>query len=180
MFKKLKQRGVSHIDLVISDGLASIEEAVASQYGGVSHQLCVVHLERNILKNIKKRDKADVIEDFKDVFRTSDSTDTPDRGWNRWLLFIEKHRVKYPALKKMKAERYKLYFTYLKYDYRIRSMLYTTNWIERLNRDYKRTTKMRGALPNPDATLLLLGYVAMNKKAYLRKKPKLNYEKSFQ
>ncbi len=80
----------------------------------------------------------------------------------------------------MKQDRYKLYFTYLKYDYRIRSMLYTTNWIERLNRDYKRTTRNRGALPNADATLLLLGYVAMNKNAYNRKVPKLNYDKSFQ
>ena len=58
-------------------------------------------------------------------------------------------------------------------------MLYTTNWIERLNRDYKRTTRMRGALPNSDAVLLLLGYVAINKKSYIRKVPKLNYEKSF-
>jgi len=56
-------------------------------------------------------------------------------------------------------------------------MLYTTNWIERLNRDYKRTIRMRGALPNIEATLLLLGYVAMNKKAYQRKIPMLNYEK---
>jgi len=86
---------------------------------------------------------------------------------------------KYPFLNSMKTQRYRLYFTYMKYDYRIRGMLYTTNWIERLNRDYKRTTRMRGALPNPDATLLLLGYVAMNKKAYIRKIPKLNYEKSF-
>ena len=58
-------------------------------------------------------------------------------------------------------------------------MLYTTNWIERLNRDYKRTTRMRGSLPNPEATILLLGYVAINNKVYNRKVPKLNYEKSF-
>jgi transposase-like protein len=73
-------------------------------------------------------------------------------------------------------ERYKLHFTYLGFNYRIRPMIYTTNWIERLNRDYKRTTRMRGALPNPEATMLLLGHVAMNRKAYLRKVPKLNYE----
>ena len=47
-------------------------------------------------------------------------------------------------------------------------MIYTTNWIERLNRDYKRTTRMRGALPSPQATILLLGYVAMTRKAYER------------
>lgn len=55
-------------------------------------------------------------------------------------------------------------------------MIYTTSWIERLNRDYKRTTRMRGALPNPEATMLLLGHVAMTRKAYLRKVPKLNHE----
>ena len=76
-------------------------------------------------------------------------------------------------------DRYRQYFTYLKFDYRIRSMIYTTNWIERLNKDYKRTTKMRGALPNPEATILLLGYVAMNRNAYTRKVPKLDYEKHF-
>ena len=37
---------------------------------------------------------------------------------------------------------------------------------------------MRGALPNPEATLLLLGAVARDKKAYLRKVPKLDYEQN--
>ncbi|GIV42344.1 MAG: hypothetical protein KatS3mg034_1654 [Vicingaceae bacterium] len=55
-------------------------------------------------------------------------------------------------------------------------MIYSTNWIERLNRDYKRTIKMRGALPNAEATILLLGYVAMTRNAYQRRLPKINYE----
>jgi len=180
VFQSIKSRGVKKIDLVISDGLSSIEDAIAENFNNTSHQLCVVHLERNVLKHIKKRDKPLLIEDLKDVFRLNDSSDNPEKGWQRWHLFINKYQKKYPALNKMKTERYKLYFTYLKYDYRIRSMIYTTNWIERLNRDYKRTTRMRGALPNPKATILLLGYVAMHKKAYLRKVPKLNYDKSFQ
>ena len=56
-------------------------------------------------------------------------------------------------------------------------MIYSTNWIERLNRDYKRTTKMRGALPNPEAAILLLASVAMTRKAYNRKVPNLQCEK---
>ena len=55
-------------------------------------------------------------------------------------------------------------------------MIYSTNWIERLNRDYKRTTKMRGALPSPEATILLLASVAMTRKAYTRKIPNIDYE----
>jgi transposase-like protein len=56
-------------------------------------------------------------------------------------------------------------------------MIYTTNWIERLNKDFRRTTKMRGALPKVNAALLLLGGVAMDKSCYKRKVPKLDYEK---
>lgn len=179
VFKDLQIRGVKTIDLVISDALSGIEESVVKVFSQISHQFCVFHLKKNVLKHIKPKDKDDIIGQLKDVFVVDDKTDSIEKGWQRWIDFIEKNKKKYPVLNKIKTERYRYYFTYLKYDYRIRSMLYTTNWIERLNRDYKRTTRMRGALPNPDATILLLGYVAMNKKAYQRKIPKLNYDKSF-
>lgn len=51
-----------------------------------------------------------------------------------------------------------------------------TNWVERLNWDDKRTTGMRGALPRPKTTLLLLVGVGRIKKAYERKVPKWNLE----
>ena len=45
----------------------------------------------------------------------------------------------------------------------IQRMIYSTNWIERLNRDFKRVLKMRGALPSPESVLFLIGSVAMEK-----------------
>ena len=50
---------------------------------------------------------------------------------------------------------------YLKYNYSVLSMHYIINWIKRLNGDYRRTTRIRGAFPKPDATIFLLRYVAM-------------------
>lgn len=41
-----------------------------------------------------------------------------------------------------------------------------TNWIERLNRDYKRVINMRGAMPNTQAVILLMGNVAQNADIY--------------
>ena len=178
IFEDLQTRGVEKIDLVVSDALTGIEDAVASVYSS-AHQLCTVHLERNVLREVKSKDKQEIAEELKEVFNPNNPNDTIEVAWQRWLSFIERHKKKYPTLKKMLTERYRLYFTYYQYDYRIRNMIYTTNWIERLNRDYRRVTRMRGALPNVDAALLLLGHVAMNRKAYLRKIPKLNYEKSF-
>lgn len=179
IFENLKKRGVSQIDLVVCDGLSGIENAICSTFSNAQIQLCVVHLERNVLKHIKPKDKQEVGSDLKEVFETGIKSDKIEIAWKRWNEFIEKHAKKYPSLKSYLTERYRLYFTFYQYDYRMRNMVYTTNWIERLNRDYKRTTKMRGALPNPEATILLLGYVAMTRSAYNRKIPKLDYEKSF-
>ncbi len=173
----LKKRGMRKVGLVISDGLSSIEDSIWKQFPGTEIQLCTIHLQRNIQKRIKPKDKSEVAKDFKDVFRTGDRHDNSVLGWKRWETFCIKWGRFYPTIRRMKEDnRYKLYFTYLNYDYRIHNMIYSTNWIERLNRDYKRTTRMRGALPSPEATILLLGHVAMTRNAYQRKVPKLNYE----
>ena len=60
----------------------------------------------------------------------------------------------------------------------MRSMIYTTNWIEQLNKDFRRVLIARNSMPNEDSVITLLGQVAMNKQAYHRKVPKLNYEGS--
>ncbi len=47
-------------------------------------------------------------------------------------------------------------------------MIYTTNWVENLNKRYRRTLKIRNSMPNEEAVLLLLGKVAIDKvKKYL-------------
>lgn len=174
---QLKERGVETINLFICDSLTGIETAIWKQFSRSNVQLCTVHLQRNVLKHIRPKDKKQVSEEFHEVFRLSDRNDNPEQGWQRWVGFCKKWGKTYLSIQRMSEnERYRLYFTYLAYDYRIHNMIYSTNWIERLNRDYKRTTRMRGALPNVDATLLLLGYVAMTRSAYHRKVPKLDYE----
>lgn len=179
VFAALQERGVQEIGLVVCDGLTAIEEAIIKVFGRVDIQLCVVHLQRNVQKHVKPKEKAEVSEDFKAVFEMSNKDDTPDKAWARWQQFCCKWGKNYPSIKRMGENiRYRLYFTCFSYDYRMRNMIYTTNWVERLNRDYKRVTRMRGALPNPEATLLLLARVAMSRKAYWRKVPKLNHEKN--
>ncbi|WP_421498132.1 transposase [Flavobacterium columnare] len=63
------------------------------------------------------------------------------------------------------------YFTYLDYPPQIQRMVYSTNWIERLNRDYKRVLKMRGAIPNVSSVIALMGSVALEKEYKTYKYP---------
>ena len=41
----LKERGVEQIDLIVSDALSGIENAVCSAFPTALHQLCVVHFK---------------------------------------------------------------------------------------------------------------------------------------
>lgn len=173
----LKKRGLREVGLVVSDGLSGLEDVLAMSFPEARHQLCVVHLMRLLQKKVRVQEREALSAELKEIFQTGDRSYTLKKAWALWLAFTEKWGKKYPSIKAMQAEgRYKRYFTYLDYHQGIQSMIYTTNWIERLNRDYKRVTKMRGSLPDPKAAVLLLGNVAMTRSAYDRKVPKLNYE----
>ena len=56
-------------------------------------------------------------------------------------------------------------------------MIYTTNWIERLQKDFRRVTRMRGAMPNEESVILLMGKTSMDKKSYLRQVPRIDLDK---
>jgi transposase-like protein len=177
VLRGLRKRGVKRLGLVIADGLTGLEEAVARVFSGVPFQKCVVHLQRNVLSRIKPADKKSVGEDLREVFITDKKDDSPDKGWKRWEDFVNTWKKRYPALKNyLDKNNYYAYFTYLNYHHKTRSMLYSTNWVERLNRDYKRTLRMRGVMPDSESVIFLLGKVSMSKTAYDRKMPKLDYE----
>ena len=58
---------------------------------------------------------------------------------------------KYPALKKvLNEENLRPFFTCLDFNYRIRRMIYTTNAIERLHKEFRRALKIRNAMPSFD------------------------------
>ena len=67
-------------------------------------------------------------------------------------------------------------FTTMDFDHRIHSMIYTTNWIEELNRDFKRVLRMRSSMPGAESVITLKGKVAMDKKADHRKLPSIQLD----
>jgi putative transposase len=173
----LQKRGVKRVGLIVADGLSGLETATARVFPGVPFQKCVIHLERNVLSRIKPADKKAVGEDLREVFVTDKKDDSPDKGWKRWEDFVDTWKKRYPSLKNyLDKTSYFAHFTYLNYHHKTRSMIYSTNWIERLNRDYKRTLRMRGVMPDSDSVIFLLGKVSMTRSAYDRKVPKLDYE----
>jgi transposase-like protein len=176
IFNRLKERGVKEVNLVVCDGLIGIEQRIADAFPMAEVQLCTVHLTRNLISKVKPSDKSEVLGDIQKVLNPDEQNETQLNAWNKFEEMIHKWKKKYPSLSSYLNNRNRLYFTYFNYHYQIRRMIYTTNWIERLNRDYKRVLRMRSSMPNPESVVFLLGSVAMRKKQYLHPIYQFQYE----
>ena len=162
VLEEIKSRGVDKVGLFVFDDLTGLDTVIGKVFSTSMQQKCILHFQRNINKHIRKSHRDDFTRELKDVFNPDDVFYTVSEAVNRLKEVLLKWSKKYPKLKYI-ACRNDLdnVFTYLEFDYRIRRMIYTTNWIERLNKSFRRTLKMRNALPNPKAAITLMGYVAM-------------------
>ena len=167
----LKERGVTQIDLVVSDALQGIENAVCAAFPQASHQFCVAHVKRQILNCVSHKDKPQMAEELNEVFTLENKEMGSLSRHKQFITFVAKWEKKYPILKKYKADRNIAYFTYMDFPVQVQRCIYTTNWIERLNRKYKRAIKTRTSMPSNRSVLFLLASVAMEetKTTYARK-----------
>lgn len=147
-------------------------------FPGTALQRCTTHLKRNIIGSVRNSDKREVAEELRQMFRTGDSSYTVEKAWECWQQFCAKWGRDYRSIgRRGNDPSYKVYFTYLNYHPAIQSMIYTTNWIERLQKDFRRVTRMRGAMPNEESVILLMGKTAMDKQAYCKPVPGIGADK---
>lgn len=179
LFKELKEkRGVEEIDLFVADGLKGLEYGLAKVYPKTEFQKCVVHKMRNILNKVSPKDKKEVAEDLKEVFNNFDEYATINRALKKITQFVKKWKNKYPNLKNyFKKGEIEYHLTYIKFDYRVRRMIYTTNSIENLNRQVRKTTRNKLSFESPDRLLdyLFMVIKEFEEKNYMRY-PVANYK----
>ncbi|MCM1138571.1 MAG: IS256 family transposase [Muribaculum sp.] len=179
IFDKLKDRGVRHIGLMVADGIKGLDTVIGEKFPDTSLQRCVTHLKRNMFAKVRHGDKSALAADLRDIFRTGQRDYTVELAWDKWQEMCDKWGADYRAIKLLRNNAdYKAYMTYLNYAPEIQAMIYTTNWIERLNRDFRRVTRMRTAMPNEESVLTLMGSVAMDHKPFDRALPNITCDKT--
>jgi putative transposase len=170
-FLDLKKRGLKEVQMIISDELSGIENVSKEVFKGVRHQLCVVHKKRNILRTVRASNKAEIAEDLKILFKAGDARYTKEEAKKEFKLFKKKWIKIYPSIKnKLPDSKFDDYFAFLDFPYQIQSMLYTTNWIERLNKSIRKTTKVRNSMPSVDSamTLLVASLMDLERDTYMK------------
>ena len=179
IFDRLRDRGLQRIGLMVADGIKGLDTVIGEKFPGTLLQRCVTHLKRNMFAKVRHGDKAALAADLRDIFRTGQRDYTVEMAWTKWQDMCDRWGKDYRTIKLLRNNAdYKAYMTYLNYAPEIQAMIYTTNWIERLNRDFRRVTRMRTAMPNEESVLTLMGSVAMDHKAFDRALPNITVDKT--
>ncbi|MEX0906436.1 MAG: IS256 family transposase [Balneolaceae bacterium] len=177
LFASLKERGLQGTKLVLADALPGLDQAIHKAFPDARHQKCVTHLKRGILTRVRATDKQAVAEDLRQVFLTGQKKYTRQQAKENFTAFAQKWGKTYRFISKLADQpSMEYYFTYLDFDWRIQSMIYTTNWIERLNKSFRRSLKIRNALPSSEAALLLLAKVAVDTEDSVYQYPIYNFK----
>ena len=167
----IKSRGVKKVLCFVADGFKGIQEVINNAFPTSDIQRCIVHKIRNILSLVRHTDKAAIVADFKHVYVLEDKDFTVEKGKELLEDFLSKWDKKYRRIRNLfKEDQVDSLFTYSKYPIKLQRMMYTTNWIEAINKQIRRTTKIRGSFPNEDSMLNLIS-------AYLIDKCETNYSK---
>jgi transposase-like protein len=149
---KLQNRGIKDILIASVDGLNGFPEAIKSIFPKTEVQLCIVHQIRNSLKYISSMDQKEFMKDLKLVYQASSKEIAEDELLN----LDEKWGKKYPIVLNSWNNKWENLSHYFKYPYPIRKIMYTTNIIESVHRQFRKLTKTKGAFPSKDSLLKLL------------------------
>lgn len=146
IIEELKERGVEQSLLFVTDGLSGLREAILEVYPSARHQTCWVHLARNVSHAVRVKDRQDVLEDLKSLYRAH----TLEEANANREAFMAKWSKRYPKVTQ-KLEDTTSLWSYLAFPKAIQASLYTTNIVENFNKHLKRYVKRKEQFPNEEA-----------------------------
>jgi transposase-like protein len=151
----LKQRGLGGVRLVISDQHAGLVKALRRCFQGVGHQRCRVHFARNLLGHVPKGHQPMVAAVFRTIFAQPDAK-TVEATWDEVRDQLAARFPKIgPLMDQAKAE----VLAFTAYPRAHWTKIWSTNPLERVNKEIKRRARVVGIFPNPAAVIRLVGAV---------------------
>jgi len=157
VLEDIRKRGVERFIMCIADGITGLENSLNKVYPKAILQKCVVHKIRKILVKCRANDKQEMATDLKNIFDLDNADYTFEEAETRLGNLYKKWQKSYPWLENHFAEEIvRYYFSYLLFPVAIRRLLYTTNWIERLNKHLRKVMKNKNSFPNENSAINLL------------------------
>jgi putative transposase len=151
----LKQRGLGGVRLVISDQHAGLVKALRRCFQGAGHQRCRVHFARNLLAHVPK-DKADMVASmFRMIFAQPD----PAAVHATWDEVRDRLAASFPKIGPLMDDAKAEVLAFTTFPKAHWQKTWSTNPLERINKEIKRRSRVVGIFPNPAAVIRLVGAV---------------------
>ncbi|MCT7537261.1 IS256 family transposase [Aliarcobacter butzleri] len=148
----LNNRGLNDILIASVDGLKGFPEAIKTIFPNTEVQLCIIHQIRNSIRYVASKNHKEFMKDLKPVYQAVSKEAAEDA----LLKLDEKWGKLYPIVLQSWNNKWENLSVYFKYPPEIRKVIYTTNIIESVHRQFRKLTKTKGAFPNENSLLKLL------------------------
>jgi putative transposase len=153
--RSLKARGLGGVQLVISDAHTGLKQAISAVLLGAAWQRCRVHFLRNVLAQVPKGSSEMVAAAIRTIFAQPDAAHVREQlGVIAGML--GRQSVKVETMLRDAAEDLLAFTSFPSAHWK---KIWSTNPLERLNKEVKRRTDVVGVFPNPEALLRLAGAV---------------------
>jgi len=151
----LVARGLSGVQLVISDAHEGLKDALRAVLQGASWQRCRVHFIRNALAYVPRSAAPMVAATIRTVFVQPDAAGAHEQ----WHRVVETLRARFPRLAALLEAAEADVLAYLVFPRAHWTKIWSNNPLERLIKEVKRRTDVIGIFPNTAAVVRLVGAV---------------------
>lgn len=151
--RSLVERGLKGVQLVISDAHEGLKAAVRAVFAGTSWQRCRVHFVRNVLAHIPKGDKAMMAAAVRTIFAQPNRT-----AAGKQLQYVaETISSRWPKASELLLRAEEDVLAFMDFPKAHWTRIYSTNILERLNKEVKRRTKVVEIFPDTPSVFRLVG-----------------------
>jgi len=156
--RSLRERGLKKAMFVISDAHKGLVTSLSRVISGAAWQRCIVHFIRNVLSQIAHKDKKQVAEALKLIFRQPDH-----RTAQMYLEHLAGAMQKrWPKAAEMLLEAKEDILVYKTFPEKHHRSIHSVNPLERLNRKIRRRERVVGVFPDRSSVYRLIGTQLMN------------------
>ena len=169
VFQNLINRGLKRVLMFISDDFSGMSEAIKTLFPLSDIQKCVVHLDRNLYRNMKREDAKQVT---KKLYEIRTTCDTYEAGLALYETdVIQKFKKQYPTFIKHLEIRKSEHLCFMKYPEATRKHIYTTNPVESVHSSFEKMRIKKGGFFQSMDILNVAIFIVSDKLNLTWKKP---------
>lgn len=155
--RSLSRRGLQGVELVTSDAHEGLKAAIQHVLTNATWQRCRVHFMRNVLAHIPKGSKSMVAAALRTIFAQPDR----EAAGEQLVEVVKAMRDRWPKAADLVEAAEDDVLAYMSFPQEHWTRIYSTNPLERVNKEVKRRTNVVGIFPDEPSVIRLVGSVLM-------------------